>query len=74
MAGLALQSSELQPMDLHVHLFEAFAGNVVCYKSICGCIICLYWGRRLLVTHFLECLACGDGFAIVFEEGAKFRI
>ena len=74
MAELALQCSVLQPTDSHVYLFEAFSGNSVCYKAICGCIIRLRWGRRFLVIHFLKCLACEDGFAKVYDEGAEFGL
>ena len=74
MAELDLQCSEFQPMDLHVHSFETFACNVICYKSIGGCIICLHWNRWLLMTHFLECLAYENGYLTIKEEGAEFGL
>ena len=42
MAKLALSCSEAEPMETHVHRFEAFAGNVVGDNAMRRCIVSLH--------------------------------
>ena len=72
MAKLALRSAASEPVQTHNHRFEAFACNVVGYNSVrCG-VVCLYRCWRLLVAHFFQGVAGGNGLPEVDEKGGEF--
>ncbi len=50
---LSLGSMAAEPVESHVHQFEALAGNVVCNDAKCSGVVCLNGRRRLLAAHGL---------------------
>ena len=74
MAKFALSCSEAKPMETHVRIFEAFAGNVVGETVMRRCIVSLHGRELLFVAHFFKSMAGGNGLAAVDEEGVKFGL
>ena len=71
MAKLALRRAASEPVQTHIHRFEAFACNVVGYNSVCRGVVCLYRFWRLLVDHFFQSVAGGNGLPAVDEKGGE---
>ena len=74
MAKLALHRAASEPVKTYIHRFETFSCNVVGYNSMrCG-VVCLYRCWRLLVAHFFQGVAGGNGLPAVDEKGGKFGL
>ena len=74
MAKLALRSPASEPVQTRIHRFEAFACNVVGYNSLRRGVVCLYRCWRLLVVHFFQGVAGGNGLPEVDEQGGEFYL
>ena len=72
MAKLALRSAASEPVQTHIHRFEAFACNVVGYNSVSCGVVSLYRCWRLLVAHLFQGVADGNGLPAVDEKGGEF--
>ena len=68
MEKLALRSAASEPVQTHIHRFQAFACNVVGYNSMRRGVFCLYWCWRLLVAHFFQGVAGENGLPVVDES------
>ena len=71
-AKLALCRAASEPVQTHIHRFEAFACNVVGYKSVRRSVVCLYRCWWLLVAHFFQGVVDGNGLPAVDEKGGEF--
>ena len=71
-AKLALRCAASEPVQTHIHIFEAFACNVVGYNSVRRGVVCLSRCGRLIVAHFFLGVAGGNGLPAVDEKGGKF--
>ena len=69
MEKLALRSAASEPVQTHIHRFEAFACNVVGYNSVRRGVVCLYRSWRFLVAHFFQGVTGGNGLPEVDEKG-----
>ena len=74
MAKLALSCSAAEPMATHVHIFEAFAGNVVGDNSMRCCIASLHGRGWLFVDHIFKSIPGGKSLAAVYEKGGKLGL
>ena len=72
MAKLALRSAASEPVQTHIHRFEAFACNVVGYKSVRRGVVYFYRCWRLLVAHFFQGVAGSNVLPEVHEKGGEF--
>ena len=72
MEKLALRRTASEPVQMHIHRFEAFFCNVVGYKSVRRGVVCLGRCWRLLVAHFFQGMAGGNGLPAVDEKGSEF--
>ena len=72
MAKLALRSAASEPVQTHIRRFETFACNVVGYNSVRPGVVYLYQCWRLLVAHFFQGVAVGNGLPAVDEKGGEF--
>ena len=64
-AELRLGGAASQPVQFHVHRFEAFTGNVVCDDYKGRGVVSLHWRRGLFMPHFFERVARWDCFPTV---------
>ena len=62
---LPLTLTVAQPVQPHVHGFEAFCLNVVVDDALCCAVVCLQRRAWLRMAHFEEDLAIIRGFASV---------
>ena len=59
---------------MHVHRFEAFAGNVVGENAMRRCIVSLHGCGWLFVAHIFKRILGGNGLESVDEKGGKFGL
>ena len=71
MAKLALRSAASEPVQTHIHRFEAFSCNVIGYNSVRRGVVCLYRCWRVNVAHFFQGVAVGNGLPEVDEKGGE---
>ena len=64
---LSLHYVAAELVDFHVHCLPALICYAAANHSQHCCVICLHWDGGLLVPHYLECVACWDGFPVVDE-------
>ena len=74
MEKLALSCSAAEPMEMHVHIFEAFDGNVVGDNAMRRCIVSLHGRGWLFLAHIFKSMPGGNGLAEVDEKGGKFGL
>ena len=65
MAKLVLSCSSAEPMETHVHIFEAFAGNIVGENAMHHFIFSLHGRGCLFVAHIFKSMPGGNGLAAV---------
>ena len=74
MEKLALSCLAADPMETHVHMFEAFSGNVVGDNAMRRCIVSLHGRGWLFVAHIFKSMLGGNSLVAFDEKGGKFGL
>ena len=73
MAKFFLVNYAPEPVQLHVHVIEAFSCNVVGYDSVDVRVVGLHQRGRLFVSHCLKGVTFWDSLPAVDEERSHFQ-
>jgi hypothetical protein len=72
--ALVLFNSVFDPVEYHVHGFEALLLDCVIDDTICCGVVGFELCGVLFVAHFRKCCACDSAFLSIYQNGTKFGL